>query len=99
MTASKESRNLGNGNARPQVVPLNQELLGHVRVRLSARLGQGEVTVARLMSLAKGDVVVLEASLADAVDLYVADALVARGEIVAVGDNYGVRITEIASVE
>lgn len=99
MTLSDPSFQTGRQSGdRPQVIPVSQELLGQVRVSLSARLGKGEMTVARLMSLAKGEIVVLEASLADSVDLYLDDALVARGEIVAVGDNYGVRITEVASV-
>lgn len=82
---------------RPAVVPVDRDLLGQVKVRVTARLGEGETTVGKLTSLVEGDVLVLESSLADAVDLYVEGALVARGEIVAVGDNYAVRITEIAS--
>lgn len=97
MTVSKEVQSFGKSGARRQMVPVNQELLENVRVRLSAKLGEGELTVARLLSLASGDIVELETGLADSVDLYLEDALVARGEIVAVGDRYGIRITDIAS--
>ena len=78
------------------LVPINSELLGGVRVSLEARLGQTGMTVEGLMALKKGAVVTLDTSLADHVDLHLNGALVARGEIVAVGDHYGVRIVEIA---
>jgi flagellar motor switch protein FliN/FliY len=55
------------------------------------------MTVEDLMGLKTGAVVALETGLADHVDLYLNDALVARGEIVVVGSKYGVRITELAS--
>ncbi len=54
------------------------------------------MTVEQLMALKQGSVVTLEASLADRVELFLNDALVARGEIVAVGDKFGVRIVEIS---
>ena len=50
----------------------------------------------QMMALEKGSVVTLETGLADHVDLFLNDALIARGEIVAVGDKYGVRIVEVA---
>jgi len=81
-----------------KIVPIDNALLSGVEVRLDALLGRGKMTAADLMGLTAGAVVTLENSLADHVELYLNDALVARGEIVAVGDNYGVRITEIAPI-
>jgi flagellar motor switch protein FliN/FliY len=78
------------------LVPINSDLLRGVRISLDARLGRAGMTVDEMMALQKGSVVTLETGLADHVDLYLGNALVARGEIVAVGDNYGVRIVEIA---
>jgi flagellar motor switch protein FliN/FliY len=74
----------------------NNELLREVRVSLEARLGQAAMTVEEMMALKAGAVVTLNASLADHVDLYLNGTLVARGEIVAVGERYGVRIVDIA---
>ncbi len=77
-------------------VRINSELLRGLRISLEARLGEAKMTVEQLMALKQGSVVTLEASLADRVELFLNDALVARGEIVAVGDKFGVRIVEIS---
>lgn len=76
---------------------VNSELLRGVRVSLDVRLGQAAMAVEEMMALKTGSVVTLQAGLADHVDLYLNETLVARGEIVAVGDKYGVRIVEIAA--
>jgi len=78
------------------LVRINGELLRGLRVSLEARLGEARMTVEQLMALKQGSVVTLETSLADRVELFLNDALVARGEIVAVGEKFGVRIVEIA---
>jgi len=78
-------------------VPIDEKLFGDVRVEVEARLGKTELSVETLMALKAGSVVTLETGLADMVDLYVNNACVARGEIVAVGDQFGVRITHLAT--
>jgi flagellar motor switch protein FliN/FliY len=80
----------------PRLAPINADLFRGVRVALRARLGDAEMTVDEIMALKSGSIVTLGAGLADYIDLYLNDMLVARGEIVAVGDKYGVRIVEIA---
>lgn len=82
-----------------KLVPIDTMLLQAVKVSLSALLGRGEITAERLMSLAAGDVVKLDSSLADHVELYLEDALIARGEIVAVGDHYGIRIVDVSPIQ
>ncbi len=83
----------------PKATParINGDLLRGVRVALEARLGEANMTVEEMMALKPGAVVTLETGLADHVDLYLNGVLVARGEIVAVGDKYGVRIVDIAA--
>jgi flagellar motor switch protein FliN/FliY len=98
---SDNSTNLtkSNGSApveMPRLAPLNAELFRGVRVLLDARLGETTMTVDEVMALKSGSVVTLDTSLADRVDLYLNGSLVARGEIVAVGDKFGVRIVEVA---
>lgn len=78
-------------------VPIGEELLREVQVALDVRLGRSILTVGELMVLKRGSVVTLDRSLADQVDLCLNGTLVARGELVAVGDKFGVRILEIAS--
>jgi flagellar motor switch protein FliN/FliY len=82
--------------AKTGLVPITGQLLRDVQVVIDARLGRTELTVAELMALKRGAVVTLDRSLADHVDLYLDGALIARGEIVAVGDKFGVRITDVA---
>lgn len=80
------------------LVPIDNELLRGVKVTIDAVLGRGEMTADMMMSLKPGSVVTLDASLADQVELFLGESLVARGEIVAVGDHYGVRIVDVAAV-
>src|SRR5215469_2994833 len=84
-------------NVEPELANISIDLLGGVRIRLDACLGDASMTVEGLMGLKAGTVVTLETGLADHVDLYLNDMLVARGEIVVVGNKYGVRISELAS--
>lgn len=67
-----------------------------VQVDLEAKLGQVTLSIATLMALRPGAVLELDAKLNDLVELRLNQAIVARGEVVAVDDHFGVRITEIA---
>jgi len=79
-----------------KLAAIDEALLGDIKVEVEARLGRATMTVDELMALKSGAVVTLETGLADHVDIYLNDAPVARGEIVAVGDRFGVRIVELA---
>ena len=79
------------------ITPIDQTLFGEVRVEIEAKLGRTELSVDALTALKAGSVVTLQTGLADVVDLYLNGACIARGEIVAVGDQFGVRITEVAT--
>lgn len=72
-------------------------LLGDVAVTLQARLGSVEMTLADLFALKPGSVIELATRLSEPVELYLNESLVARGEIVAVDDRFGIRIVEIAA--
>ena len=70
-------------------------LIRDVKVSLAARLGRAEITVSRLFALKEGETITLEESVDAPVDLILEGKVVARGQIVAVDDRFGVRITEI----
>jgi flagellar motor switch protein FliN len=76
---------------------LDPDIFGDVKVELTATLGRGEMTVSELVNLAGGSVVPLETPLNGLIDLKFKDRIIARGEIVSVGDQFGVRITEIVA--
>lgn len=72
------------------------DLIGHVKVKLTVALGAAELTVAKLFSLSPNDVVALDRSVEAPVDIRLNDKVIARGTLVAVGDNFGVRVTDIS---
>jgi flagellar motor switch protein FliN/FliY len=84
------------GGERSSVVGERLDLVGHVKVKLTVSLGMAELTIDKLFSLAANDVVALDRDLEAPVDVRLNDKVIARGMLVAVGDNFGVRITEIS---
>jgi flagellar motor switch protein FliN/FliY len=82
--------------ADPAARSLAARLIDEVEVELEAFVGDTRMTVAELGALKPEAVVVLDAPLNQAVELRLKGATVARGELVAVGDKFAVRLTEIA---
>ncbi|MGC2638660.1 MAG: FliM/FliN family flagellar motor switch protein [Acidobacteriaceae bacterium] len=74
----------------------NFDLLLEVELDASVRFGSSELELRDLLELGPGDVVELDRHLADPVDLIVGDKIVARGEVVLVNGNFGLRVTEVA---
>ena len=66
-----------------------------VQVQVSAVLGRTSMQVSQLLKLGRGAVVELDRKVGEAVDIYVNNRLVARGEVVVVEDRLGVTMTEI----
>jgi flagellar motor switch protein FliN/FliY len=66
-----------------------------VPVQVSAVLGRASMQVSQLLKLGRGAVVELDRKVGEAVDIYVNNRLVARGEVVVVEDRLGVTMTEI----
>jgi len=84
------------GPAGPPLVSMDSAIFKDVQVSLQAILGETTLTIAELLALTAGSVVKLEPKINDLVEVRLNQSLVARGEIVAVDDNFGVRIVEIA---
>jgi flagellar motor switch protein FliN/FliY len=74
--------------------PGNLELIQGLKVGLSVSLGRAEITVAELFALKEESLLKLDKATAEPVDIWLDNRLVGRGELVVVGDNFGVRITE-----
>jgi flagellar motor switch protein FliN len=66
-----------------------------VPVHISAVLGRASLSVAQLLKLAQGSVLELDRKVGEAIDIYVNNRLVARGEVVVVDERLGVTMTEI----
>jgi len=71
------------------------EAVFDVPVNVSAILGRARMDVANLLKLGVGSVLELDRKVGEAVDIYVNNRLVARGEVVIVEDKLGVTMTEI----
>lgn len=84
-------------NGGAPLISAGSSLLSDVAVTLQARLGSIDMSLAELLALHAGSVVELKTKLSEPIELYLNDALVARGEIVAVDDRFGIRIVEIAA--
>lgn len=66
-----------------------------IPVQISAVLGRSSMQVSQLLKLGRGAVVELDRKVGEAIDIYVNNRLVARGEVVVVEDRLGVTMTEI----
>jgi flagellar motor switch protein FliN/FliY len=75
----------------------NIDLLMNVALGVSAELGRCTMRVSDVIKLGKGSVVELDRLAGGPIDVLVNNRLVARGEIVAVDDRFGVRITEVVA--
>lgn len=71
------------------------EAVFDVPVRISVILGRARIPVANLLKMDVGTVIELDRQVGEAVEIYVNDRLVARGEIVLVENRLGVTMTEI----
>jgi len=70
-----------------------------IPVQVSAVLGKTSMQVSQLLKLGRGAVVELDRRVGEAVDIYVNNRLVARGEVVVVDDRLGVTMTEIIKAD
>jgi len=78
------------------MTPTNpMDRLLHVPLEVTAELGTTTMLVRDVLALGEGSIVILDRAASGPVDLRVNERLVARGEIVAVDDRFGVRITEL----
>jgi flagellar motor switch protein FliN/FliY len=70
-----------------------------VPVNISAVLGKSFMSVSQLLKLSQGSVIELDRKVGEAIDIYVNNRLVARGEVVVVDERLGVTMTEIIKSE
>jgi flagellar motor switch protein FliN len=103
-TAEQTAQSVGNSaehtavesGSKPASSPAAPLLMG-VKLPIRVLMGRTRLPLRDIARLDSGSVVELECSPDDPVDIIVNDRLIAQGEIVVVGGNYGVRITRIAS--
>jgi flagellar motor switch protein FliN/FliY len=69
----------------------------HVPLSVTAELGTCHMSVAEVLKLGAGSIIELDRLAGGPIDLMVNNKLIARGEVVAVDENFGVRVTELIS--
>lgn len=75
------------------------ELLLDVRLPITVELGRTEIEVKEILGFGPGSIVELDKLANEPVDLLVNGVLVARGEVVVIEDNFGIRLTALVSPE
>ncbi|MCH7692736.1 MAG: flagellar motor switch protein FliN [Proteobacteria bacterium] len=75
------------------------EAVYDIPVQVSAVLGKSTMQVSQLLKLGRGAVVELDRKVGEAIDIYVNNRLVARGEVVVIEDRLGVTMTEIIKTD
>lgn len=83
--------------SQPSRLSAGVELLLDVELEASLRFGCCEMPLGEILELGPGDVVELDRHVSDPVDLIVGDKIVARGDVVLVNGNFGLRVTEVAA--
>lgn len=80
----------------PNLIRRDMNLVGHVNVSVSVKVGEANLSIDRLFSMKSGDIVKLNETVDSPVTLTIDGKPVARGFLVAVEDNFGIQITEIS---
>ena len=77
----------------------NLRLLENIEVKLTVEVGNTEVKIKDLWRLNEGSVVELDRLAGDALDILANGTKIAKGEVVMVGEKFGIRFTEVATPE
>jgi flagellar motor switch protein FliN/FliY len=85
------------GSAEPPEGSDRLDLVMDIPVTLSVELGRTKIQIKELLQLAQGSVVDLDRLAGEPMDVLVNGFLIARGEVVMVNDNFGIRLTDIVS--
>lgn len=83
--------------AGTQNASLNLRVLQDIEVRLSVEVGGTQLKIRDLLNLNEGSVVELDRQSSELLDVFINGTLLAKGEVVTVGDRFGIRVTDIVS--
>lgn len=94
-TAPPPMPKLENGEELSHEQAQNLDLIMGVPLEVTVEIGRTRKRVQEILSFSKGSLVVLDKLAGDQVDLFVNGKCIARGDVVVVDDNFGIRVTEI----
>ena len=87
------------GDAEKTVGIENLKVLENIDVELTVEVGRTEITIRELLRLNEGSVVELDRLAGDPLDILVNNTKIAKGEVVMIGERFGVRFGEIVDTE
>ncbi len=73
----------------------NLKLIHDIKVSLSVEIGRTKMSIREILELGEGSIIELNKYVNEPVDILVNDMLIAKGQVVTIGDNFGVKITSI----
>lgn len=73
------------------------DIFGNIPVTLSVELGRSQISLKEVFELSEGAIIELERLVGEPLDLVVNGQTIAQGEVVAIDNNYGFRVTNITS--
>jgi flagellar motor switch protein FliN/FliY len=76
---------------------VEDDIFGNIPVNISVELGRTEMSLKEVYELTEGSIIELERLVGEPMDLIVNGQIIAQGEVVAVDNNYGLRLTNIIS--
>ncbi|MGC6366680.1 MAG: flagellar motor switch protein FliN [Candidatus Marinamargulisbacteria bacterium] len=76
----------------------DKNLFKNIKVGVSVELGRTKISLKKLYELKSGSIVEMSRLVGEPLDLVINDQVIARGEVVAVNSNYGIRITHVESL-
>ena len=90
-----ETKEMESKPKKHAALPKDLDAIYDVSVQVSAVLGQATMPVSQLLKLGRGAVVELDRKVGEAIDIYVNNKLIARGEVMVLNDCLGITMTEI----
>ena len=81
----------------PQGLAANFRLLQDVDVKLTVEIGSTQLSLRELLALGESSVIELDRQANELLDVFVNGTLIGRGEVVTVGERFGVRMTELVN--
>ena len=88
---------LGSGGGRPGSGGGSLDTLLDVSLPVAIEFGRTHMTVQEVLELGSGSVIQLDRMVGEPIDIYVSDRKLAEGEVVVIGEHFGVRITRIVT--
>ena len=79
--------------------PMGMDIYSNIPVNLSVELGRSEISLKEVYELTEGSIIELDRLVGEPLDLVVNGQIIAQGEVVAIDNNYGFRITNIVSAK